>query len=46
MSGTDWNAIADAMLKVWSGGGWQLCVFVAVVIAFWRKPWFRDGSKP
>jgi hypothetical protein len=37
-----WDAAANAILKTWSGGGWQLCVAVLAGIAFWRKPWFRD----
>lgn len=37
-----WDAAATAALKLWTGGGWQLCASVLVGIALWRKPWFRD----
>jgi hypothetical protein len=42
---SQWHEAAEAIVFVWKNGGWALCVSVLVGIAFWRKPWFRDGSK-
>jgi len=37
-----WDAAAEAIIKVWKGGGLELCIALLAAIAFWRKPWFRD----
>jgi hypothetical protein len=40
-----WDAIAEAALKIWKGGRLELVGAVLVGIVFWRKPWFRDAGK-
>jgi len=44
MSGPDWNAIADACLKVWKGGGWQLAGFICFIVLIRWWPWRKTGK--
>jgi len=39
LGSTDWNAIAEAALKVWKGGGWQLAVFICFIVLVRWWPW-------
>lgn len=41
----DWNALADAVIKVWNGIGWWACLIGGGLIIIWKAldAW---GKKP
>lgn len=41
----NWDAAADAALKVWKGGGWQLAAAILVAIFLWNPPWGKKKPK-
>jgi len=42
---SQWDAAADAILKLWKGGGVQLAAFITVIVGIVYNPWAIRARK-